>query len=385
MTTTPVDLETAVSNVEPKGEGIQRQFDIFGANQLLRQVLNAMPSMVAVLNQDRRLIFLNEALYVRLNEPQIHEVLGRKPGDVVMCPHAPRSPKGCGHSRHCLVCGLAQAFEQAKGEQEPVSRECVIQQEKNHEALEFMVRVTPLRLQDDHLYLVALQDIAHQKTVSLLERTFFHDILNAAGGVKGLAHLLDDASDMDEVDDYAPLMVQQADQLVEAIHAQRDILAAERGKLTVESQPVGSLTIIQSLLDLYHSHPVSDGRILKRADDCPRFVLNTGRVLLLRTLGNMIKNALEASRRGQTITLGCEDLGGAPLGQVRFWVHNEMVIPEDVQEFIFNRSFSTKGEGRGVGTYSMKLLGEKYLHGKVGFTSRPGKGTTFWIELPRQA
>ena len=33
---------------------------------------------------------------------------------------------------------------------------------------------------------------------------------------------------------------------------------------------------------------------------------------------------------------------------------------------IFQRSFSTKAErGRGLGTYSMKLLGEGYLHGRV--------------------
>jgi signal transduction histidine kinase len=30
----------------------------------------------------------------------------------------------------------------------------------------------------------------------------------------------------------------------------------------------------------------------------------------------------------------------------------------------------------------MKLLGEKYLHGKVTFESNPGSGTTFSLELP---
>jgi sensor histidine kinase regulating citrate/malate metabolism len=48
---------------------------------------------------------------------------------------------------------------------------------------------------------------------------------------------------------------------------------------------------------------------------------------------------------------------------------------------MFKRSFTTKGIGRGLGTYSMKLLGEKYLKGKVGFESSKQNGTTFYIEI----
>ena len=48
---------------------------------------------------------------------------------------------------------------------------------------------------------------------------------------------------------------------------------------------------------------------------------------------------------------------------------------------MFQRSFSTKGAGRGLGTYSIKLLGEKYLNGKVGFISEQGRGTIFSVEL----
>lgn len=38
-------------------------------------------------------------------------------------------------------------------------------------------------------------------------------------------------------------------------------------------------------------------------------------------------------------------------------------LPLLVQLQIFNRSFSTKGKGRGTGTYSMKLLTKRYLKG----------------------
>ena len=46
--------------------------------------------------------------------------------------------------------------------------------------------------------------------------------------------------------------------------------------------------------------------------------------------------------------------------------------------------FSTKSStGRGLGTYSMKLLGERYLGGAVSFSSSAEHGTVFTFELPR--
>jgi sensor histidine kinase regulating citrate/malate metabolism len=55
-----------------------------------------------------------------------------------------------------------------------------------------------------------------------------------------------------------------------------------------------------------------------------------------------------------------------------------------VQLQIFVRSYSTKGKGRGLGTYAMKLFTEKYLGGRIDFESRPETGTTFRVELPLQ-
>ncbi len=61
-----------------------------------------------------------------------------------------------------------------------------------------------------------------------------------------------------------------------------------------------------------------------------------------------------------------------------------MIIPYDVQLQLFQRSFSTKGIGRGIGTYSIKLLTENYLKGSVNFISNENEGTLFTIELNRE-
>ena len=101
---------------------------------------------------------------------------------------------------------------------------------------------------------------------------------------------------------------------------------------------------------------------------------------LRRVIGNLIKNALEASEKGQTVTLGCTAVDTG----VEFWVNNAGSMPRPVQLQMFQRSFSTKGAGRGLGTYSVKLLTGKYLKGKVSFTTSPDAGTTFRVSYPVQ-
>jgi sensor histidine kinase regulating citrate/malate metabolism len=68
---------------------------------------------------------------------------------------------------------------------------------------------------------------------------------------------------------------------------------------------------------------------------------------------------------------------------VELWVNNPTFMPRDVQLQVFKRSFSTKGAGRGIGTYSMRLLASRYLGGTVDFTTSEADGTTFRVRLSR--
>jgi signal transduction histidine kinase len=103
----------------------------------------------------------------------------------------------------------------------------------------------------------------------------------------------------------------------------------------------------------------------------------------------MARNALEASADGGVARVWCEAVegGGDPTRPaVRFSVHNDGAIAPELQPRIFQRSFSTKAQrGRGLGTYSMKLLGERYLGGAVSFASSAERGTTFSIALAERS
>jgi sensor histidine kinase regulating citrate/malate metabolism len=67
--------------------------------------------------------------------------------------------------------------------------------------------------------------------------------------------------------------------------------------------------------------------------------------------------------------------------KLKFSVHNTKFITRDIEMQVFMRTFSTKGPQRGLGTYSMKILGEQSLGGTVDFTTSETEGTTFFIIL----
>jgi signal transduction histidine kinase len=125
---------------------------------------------------------------------------------------------------------------------------------------------------------------------------------------------------------------------------------------------------------------VADGRFLQLYSESEAITIWSDQALLGRVVANMTKNALEASAPGDTVTLGCDN----DHDYLRIWVHNPQPMPRRVQLQIFQRSFSTKGDSRGLGTYSMKLLSERYLQGRVSFESNEEAGTTFSVMIPME-
>ena len=120
------------------------------------------------------------------------------------------------------------------------------------------------------------------------------------------------------------------------------------------------------------------GRQLIIDDAAVNEYLVTDQNLVLRILGNMVLNAVEAVAYGETVRLDCR----CEAKEITFTVQNSGVIPAEVQREIFQRTYSTKGSGRGLGTYSMRLL-SNFLDGGVGFSSDEEQGTIFCLKIPQ--
>jgi signal transduction histidine kinase len=344
---------------------------------LLDKILGSVPGVLLFLNEHRQIVFANDAAFCFLGIEPTLDVLGSRPGEAVQCVHALETPGGCGTTEFCQTCGAVQAILAAQ-RGNPDTRECRIATKDSWSALDLKVSTTPFEYEGEQFTVCALQDISHEKRRQTLERTFFHDVLNTAGGLRGYVELLLE-SDPDEVPEVATTVGKISQRLIEEIETQRSLLAAEIDELSVNLSELQTKEILEELAVVYRRHEVAKDKSITVAAESEGVAFRSDYTLLLRVLGNMLKNALEATPAGECVTLGAR----RDADQVEFWVSNPTFMPREVQLQVFNRSFSTKGQGRGIGTYSIRLLASKYLGGSVDFSSSRAEGTTFRVRLPR--
>lgn len=360
----------------PKDE-VLSQFGAFQECQFTK-VIDPLPSIVVILNQHRQVIYGNRSLQELLGLSSLEPILGFRPGEVFHCIHSSESEGGCGTTEFCRECGAVKTIVSSISGK-PDVRECHMLRHVNGsiDALDLLTAAFPLELGGEKFNVFSVIDISHEKRRSALERIFFHDILNLAGGLKGLVEML-----MEEIPENfkedADLIHNAFQQLVEEIISQKELLAAERDELMPSFITLKSYDVLNVVSEQYKKHEVAKDRDIAVQSGIPDVDFESDFTLLSRVLGNMLKNALEASKPGETVTIGCEPEDDS----VTFWAHNKAFMPRDIQLQIFNRSFTTKGKGRGIGTYSIKLLAERYLSGKVSFTSTESDGTKFFVTLP---
>ncbi len=354
---------------------LQRQAAYFAHDALLGRLLNAVPDIFLILNAHRQVVYTNDVLLEKMRVRREEFGLGLRPGELFGCVHAAEADGGCGTTEFCRICGAHQAvITSLHGTR--ATKECRIST-RDGSALDLQVTATPLEINGEAFTLFAVKDISSEKRRRVLERLFFHDLLNTAGVVMGLAEVLQDASP-DEIELVRSRVFTLSLRLIDEINAYRELTEAENDELRVRPDLVDSRSLLRELRDQYAAHELAHERGLVIAPDSQPVELYTDPTLLRRVIGNMIKNALEACKPGQTVTLRCALVEMA----VEFSVHNPTYMPRTVQLQVFQRSFSTKGAGRGLGTYSMKLLSERYLAGSVSFVSTPEDGTTFFARYP---
>lgn len=355
------------------------------AVQLLGRKLNAtgifsgllenVPDMVMILNRQRQIVYANRAVLEATGRRALASVLGMRPGELLQCKNEHAGPDGCGTSTNCRFCGvvttiLASHSGQAAGE------ECRVTVERSgrEESLDLRVWSSPVDFDGEPLTLLTLVNIAAEKRRIFLERVFLHDLANTAMALREFWSLAADAATEARArEQYMETLGYLAERLVDEVSGHQLLVAAESNQLRLNPGRLDSLLLLRQLFRCYNRPEVLHGRWLELAAESASVEFSSDPTLLTRVLANMIKNAIEASPEGANVVMGCR----REPGRVAFWTHNYGSMPEAVRAQVFQRSFSTKGTGRGLGTYSMKYFTERYLGGKIRFTSNEEEGTTF--------
>jgi len=343
---------------------------------LLNEVTETLPEVFLILNRQRQIVYVNKALS-QFTESTERDSVGKRVGEALKCIHASETKGGCGTTEFCRQCGVAKAILKSQ-HGETNAQDCRITRKEDRGSLDLRVGAKPLKFTHDQYTAFTVSDRSHENRRRALERIFFHDVLNTAGALQGFAELSLDANEADMAV-FRQQIFSLAQSVVEELKAQRDLAAAENHELQYHATKIQLASFLNDVAHSFDLHPAAKSKTvaIRSIEDCE---LMTDPILLRRVIGNLVKNALEASPEGGTVTIGYESEDE----RFSFWVHNSAFMSRDIQLQIFQRSFTTKGRGRGLGTYSVKLLTERYLKGTVTFTSSLDDGTTFFVGLPQR-
>ncbi len=345
------------------------------------RVLDALHSIILVLNSARQILFANKAFLVLINM-SLDEVRGLRVGEAVGCKYALESINGCGTCLNCTQCpavnGQLKALEH--GELQQVT--CSILT-SNHATLELEINYTPLTINGNTYLIASALDIQEKNHRELLERTTLHDLQNSIGALSVFA------------DELLPMVVESSNPRILTLskmirhiasiatdelqsHGQLVNLEVDAIRLQVESLELDHF--LNEVVDLYATFPWARHAYVIKVPQKRALKIQTDATLLKRVISNMLKNACEAEaekdRPPITISWGEID------EKISIAVHNHAIIPPEISLQLFRKFHSTKGKGRGVGTFSIKVLTERYLGGNVVVDSHPERGTTFKIILP---
>lgn len=336
-------------------------------------ILEAFPGPAFILNAERQLVGANEQAYRAFGSGARDDMFGSRPGEIVGCQVAHREPGGCGTGEACRQCGILGSIL-TSAETRRHSRGEGMLSTVDGGTINVEVAVNCIELESEPLLFLGFRDISAEKHREFLQGAFLHDLMNTAGGLQGLLEISrDDRTDRAEL---IPIIEGLVKTIVDEVEGQKHILRAEQGNLQLELSPLDLDQMLAQVTTLYRAHPVARGRTLALVASTGATVVTDG-TLLRRVVGNMIKNALEATPEGGQVAVSAatED------EQMVISVHNPSFIPESVQAHIFKRGFSTKGQGRGTGTHAMRIITERYLGGHIEFVSRESTGTRFMLRL----
>ncbi len=353
-------------------EKINKQAADIIQSPFFSELLEDVPIILLIVNDARQVIYLNKNLQQDGHEVSGDRLLGLRPGECLDCVHIVNGQFGCGSTNYCKVCGLSNSI--AKSEQGKKNQgECVISL-KNGEDLILNVQTRPFRHQDENFIFCAIENISDRKARYMLENIFLHDIQNTSAIMMGLNEMFDEM----EHDEVKKIIQDVSGRLSDEIRSYKLITTAESHTLQVQPREVNTWELMEEAIEsLQNLGKFHYKKVITKGEGLS---IKTDKTLLRQVLINMIKNAFEAGPPRDQIEIH-QDFDPRS-GEVIISVSNSQHIAEDTQLLLFQKTFSTKGHGRGWGTYSIKLLTEKYLKGSVSFISTKEKGTTFTIRVP---
>jgi signal transduction histidine kinase len=356
----------------------QELSDLDNQKSFINTFLNAVPYIGALLDDSNRVLFFNDNFVSLLAPDASGSITGKRPGEIFGCINLLHDYDVCGSTPACQYCGIPKTIidSQKSGCRTEGTVHLLTFRNNKNLALDLKVIAIPVFWGEHNHTIVTFEDISADYRRQMLERVFFHDLINSVGALMGMSEIFE--CDPEAINsENLKILSESAKKIYDEIQSQRILLYADTNELAVQKTTSDIADLIQKVIEQMNFTSKNQQKtvILNRSEPC---YCTTDIVLLQRVLLNLLKNAIEAIQPGSTIICDYQN----DHEYLTISINNPGVIADEIKYHIFQRSFSTKGSGRGTGTYSVKLFTEQYLGGITFFTSEPESGTTFYVKIP---
>lgn len=241
--------------------------------------------------------------------------------------------------------------------------------------LYFIFYLSQGRIKKQQLYYEQIQQSERLKTTGQLAAAVAHEIRNPLTVVKGFLQLYQkDARFSDDVKGNFTLMI---DELNIAEQVITQFLTIAKPNKETEIETVNLKVVLQSVTDLLHSYGLLHANKIElvMVEECN---IAANNIEIKQLLINMIKNAVEASKIGDSVIVSagrnkdCTEIKVVDYGQG---------MSEEEIKSLGTPFYSLKSKGTGLGLMVCYNIAAKYK-GTIDFQSTKGEGTTVTIRFP---
>ncbi len=237
--------------------------------------------------------------------------------------------------------------------------------------------------------LLIIRDVTEQERLDQMRRDFVantsHELKTPVGAVTLLAEAIESASDDPaQVRHFASRISAEASRLGQLTGRIMSLSRLQADDALSEARPVSIDEVIAASLEAHVVQADSAGVELARGGDRGVWVHGDSQILI-EAFGNLIANAIVYSPRNSRVGIGVRADGDV----VEIAVSDQGIgIAESDRERIFERFYradearSRRTGGTGLGLSIVKHATQRH-GGEVLLWSRPGRGSTFTIRLPR--
>jgi len=233
-------------------------------------------------------------------------------------------------------------------------------------------------------------------TLGQMAATVAHEVKNPLSSIKSIAQVMREEESLSEYDRDLELIVSEVDRLNRTVS---QLLAFSRPGVA-DSRPAELSDLLNSIVDLFSKEARERGVVLAVDSNYDTLLNGTQAAALREALGNLVLNAVQASERGDKVTILTE-VHNAPVVTDSTDDHNSIDRANDFAQLvisvtdtglgiseaehsrIFEPFYTTKSRGTGLGLAIVQRRVSD-IGGSIELTSpvAEGHGTRFSLTLP---